>query len=95
MSGTGFAQTEQDVRRMQHEESKRHPGGDIPKGSAAAAAQVNFLVPPNTITVGVGRGGKLTSASTSHSQPLNQKINPKPTSSPNANPTSLCQINHR
>ncbi|KAF2765399.1 hypothetical protein EJ03DRAFT_208155 [Teratosphaeria nubilosa] len=35
----GFETTKEDVRRQMHDESNLHPGGDIPKGSSAAAAQ--------------------------------------------------------
>ena len=42
MSGTGFETTTQDIRRAEHDESKLHNSGEIPAGSAAAAAQVSL-----------------------------------------------------
>lgn len=38
---TGFETTKEDLRRIEHDESNFHPGGNIPKGSTAAAAQVS------------------------------------------------------
>ncbi|KAK5124798.1 hypothetical protein LTR85_001511 [Meristemomyces frigidus] len=39
LQNQGFETTKEDVRRQMHDESALHPGGDIPKGSNAAAMQ--------------------------------------------------------
>lgn len=42
LGNQGFETTKEDVRRQMHDESAIHPGGDIPKGSNAAAMQVSL-----------------------------------------------------